>query len=142
MISGRFSQLTFAFYKAGKSQKGNLYKNPANNRLEFRRIMVLFELLTIVIGILYGYLKPGKEDRMALFKKGLLIGIILALVFIALGEILGRKFLLLIGGAIGIEGIVEIAEMYFIEVIILTILFILGTLIGDWLEEKSKVKIA
>jgi len=33
----------------------------------------------------YGYLKPGKEDRKALFKKGLMIGVILALVFVGLG---------------------------------------------------------
>jgi hypothetical protein len=94
--------------------------------------MVLFEILIIVIGILYGYLNPGKEDRMALFKKGLLIGVILALVLVGLGGLLGRGFLLLLGGVVGI--------VVFIEVLILTVLFILGTFIGDWLEEKSKGK--
>jgi hypothetical protein len=53
-----------------------------------------------------------------------------ALVLVGLGGLLGRGFLLLLGGVVGI--------VVFIEVIILTVLFILGTFIGDWLEEKSK----
>jgi len=91
--------------------------------------MVLFEILTLAIGAVYGYLKPGKEDRKALFKKGLLIGAILALVFVGLGLLVGREFLLL-GSLAGV--------FVFIEVIILAVLFIAGTFIGDWLEEKSK----
>lgn len=43
--------------------------------------MVLLEALTIAIGAVYGYMKPGKEDRTDLLKKGLLIGIILGLVW-------------------------------------------------------------
>lgn len=91
--------------------------------------MVLFEILAIAIGAVYGYLKPGKEDRKALFKKGLLIGAILALVFVGLGLLAGREFLLL-GSLAGV--------LVFIEVIILAVLFIVGTFIGDWLEEKNK----
>jgi len=33
-----------------------------------------------------------------------------------------------------------IGVVMFIEVIILAILFIIGTFIGDWLEEKNKSK--
>ncbi len=93
--------------------------------------MALLEILTIVIGVVYGYLKPGKEDRKALLKKGLLIGIILALIFVGLGALAGGRFLLF-GGVVG--------ALAFIEVIILAVLFIIGTFIGDWLEEKSKAK--
>ncbi len=93
--------------------------------------MALFEILAIVIGAVYGYLKPGKEDRKALFKRGLLIGAILAFVFVGLGMLAGKGFLLL-GGVAGV--------LVFIEVIILAVLFIAGTFIGDWLEEKSKTK--
>ncbi len=91
--------------------------------------MALLEILTIAIGVVYGYLKPGKEDRKALLKKGLLIGIILALIFVGLGALAGGRFLLF-GGALA-----------FIEVIILAVLFIIGTFIGDWLEEKSKLRL-
>jgi hypothetical protein len=91
--------------------------------------MVLFEILAIAIGAVYGYLKPGKEDREALFKKGLLIGAILALGLVGLSMLAGVRFLLL-GGLAGVFA--------FIDVIILAALFIVGTFIGDWLEEKSK----
>jgi len=93
--------------------------------------MVLFEIVTIAIGVAYGYLKPGKEDRKALLKKGLIIGAILALVFVGLGLIAGRGYMML-GGLAG--------ALVFIEVIILALLFIVGTFIGDWLEEKYKSK--
>jgi len=91
--------------------------------------MVLFEILTIAIGAVYGYLKPGKEDRKALFKKALLMGAILALVFVRLSLLAGSRFLLLSGLA---------GVFVFIEVIILAVLFIVGTFIGDWLEVRSK----
>ncbi len=91
--------------------------------------MVLLEALTIAIGAVYGYMKPGKENRTELFKKGLLIGIILGLVFTGLGMLVNIKFLLL-SSIVGF--------LMFVEVVILAVLFILGTFIGDWLEEKSK----
>ncbi len=95
--------------------------------------MVLLEILTVVIGVVYGYLKPGKEDRKALLKKGILIGIILALIFVGLGALAGGRFLLF-GGVVG--------ALAFFEVIILAVIFIVGTFIGDWLEERSKAKAA
>ena len=94
--------------------------------------MALLEIVTIVIGAIYGYLKPGKEDRKALFKKGLIIGIILALIFVGLGILFTDTKLLLYSGVVG--------AVMFIEVIILAVLFIIGTFIGDWLEEKTKSK--
>ena len=90
---------------------------------------MLFEILITVIGVVYGYLKPGKEDRKALFKKGLLIGVILAVIFFGLGILAGKEFLLISGIA---------GMLVFIEVIILAVLFIIGTFIGDWIEEKCK----
>jgi hypothetical protein len=87
----------------------------------------LFEILVIIIGIIYGYMKPGKEDRSALLKKGVVIGIILGVIMVVLG-LIGGKGLLLLGGLVG--------AVVFIEVIILAILFIIGTYIGDMLERK------
>ena len=91
--------------------------------------MVLLEALTIAIGAIYGYLKPGKENRMELLKKGVLIGIILGLVLTGFGMLVNIKFLLL-SSIVGL--------FMFVEVVILAVLFILGTFIGDWLEEKGK----
>ncbi|MCX9011374.1 MAG: hypothetical protein OIN66_09660 [Candidatus Methanoperedens sp.] len=91
--------------------------------------MVLLEVITIAAGAVYGYLKPGKEDRTALFKKGVLIGVILGLILAGLGLLVNIKFLL-VSSVVGM--------VVFVEVMILAILFIIGTFIGDWLEEKGK----
>ncbi|MCE8424248.1 MAG: hypothetical protein J5U17_00540 [Candidatus Methanoperedens sp.] len=87
----------------------------------------ILEILIIIIGIIYGYMKPGKEDRSALLKKGVVIGIILGAIMVVLG-LIGGGGLLLLGGLAGVA--------VFIEVIILAVLFIIGTYIGDMLERK------
>jgi len=84
-------------------------------------------ILIIIIGIIYGYMKPGKEDRSALMKKGVVIGIILGAITIVLGLLGGGGFLLF-GSIVGVA--------IFIEVIILAVLFVIGTYIGDMLERK------
>ena len=86
-----------------------------------------FEILIIIIGIIYGYIKPGKEDRSALLKKGVVIGIILGAIMVVLG-LIGGGGILLLGGLAG--------AAVFIEVIILAVLFIIGTYIGDMLENR------
>ncbi len=85
------------------------------------------EILIIIIGIIYGYMKPGKEDRSALLKKGVVIGIILGGIMVVLG-LIGGGGILLLGSLAG--------AVVFIEVIILAVLFIIGTYIGDMLERK------
>jgi len=85
------------------------------------------QILIIIIGIIYGYMKPGKEDRSALLKKGVVIGIILGAIMVVLGLIGGGGFLLF-GSLVG--------AYLFIEVIILAVLFIIGTYIGDMLDRK------
>ncbi|MDI6903347.1 MAG: hypothetical protein QMC77_06400 [Methanocellales archaeon] len=76
---------------------------------------MVLELLVGVAGLIYGYVKPGKEDKMALLKKGSMIGLALGVIF-------------------SITTIVGVL----ISVIYLTIIFIVGTFIGDWLEIKLK----
>ncbi|MFZ3167207.1 MAG: hypothetical protein WA130_06295 [Candidatus Methanoperedens sp.] len=85
------------------------------------------QILIIIIGIIYGYMKPGKEDRSALLKRGVVIGIILGAIMVVLG-LLGGGAILLLGSLAGVY--------LFIEVIILAVLFIIGTYIGDMLEHK------
>ncbi len=88
--------------------------------------MALLETLTFVLGIIYGYVSPGRENRSALLKKGLMIGIVLAIILVVLGSFMGGAIMVLSGVAI------------FVEVVILTVLFIIGTWIGDWLEGRSR----
>lgn len=92
--------------------------------------MVLFETLSFVIGIIYGYANPGRENRGRLLRNGLLIGIVLGIIFVGLGMLMGSGLLVL--------GVVSVFAAIFIEILILTVLFILGTWIGDWLERRSK----
>ena len=96
---------------------------------------MILEILTFVIGLIYGYMKPGKEDRIALLKKGIIYGIIIGVVFGVIGFFagtylgsVGGGLVLFAAGAIGI----------FISVVVLVIIFIVGTFIGDLLEAALK----
>lgn len=95
--------------------------------------MVLLETLTFVIGIIYGYVSPGRENRSALLRKGLIIGIVLGIILVILGSFVGGTILTLSAAAVGVAT--------FIEVVILTVLFIIGTWIGDWLEGRSRSRV-
>ncbi|MEA2076156.1 MAG: hypothetical protein U9O85_10620 [Euryarchaeota archaeon] len=88
---------------------------------------MIFVTLAFIVGLVYGYAKPGKEDRWGLFKKGIVYGIILGILFGLIGFFVGGP-LLFATSAIGI----------FMEVIILVIIFIAGTFIGDLLEVALK----
>lgn len=84
-------------------------------------------LLTFVIGLLYGALARGRQDKSALFKQGLVIGLVLALVLIVVGVLLGAPALGF-GGAFGI----------LVTAIVLSLLFILGVWIGDLVTGARK----
>jgi len=88
---------------------------------------MIFEIRAFIIGLIYGYVKPGKEKRWELFKKGIMYGIILGIIFGVIG--------LLIGGVIYSAAT---AIGMFITVIILVVIFIIGTFIGDILEVAIK----
>ncbi len=88
---------------------------------------MILAILAFIIGLVYGYTKPGKEKRWELFKKGIVYGIILGIVFGIIGFFVGGLFLFA-AGAIGI----------FINVVFLVIVFIFGTFIGDILEVAIK----
>ena len=87
------------------------------------------EIFAFLIGLVYAFVRSGKENRSRLFRNGVIIGIILALILVGLGVLTGGT-VLLIGAVVGIYVLFEI--------VILTILFIVGTYIGDWLELKGK----
>ncbi len=93
--------------------------------------MVVFEILTFILGIIYGYTGAGKEDLGMLLRNGLLIGIVLGIILVVVGLFVSPGLLIL--GAY-----TAYAVWLFIEVVILTVLFIIGTWIGDWLEGRSR----
>ncbi|MCK4734684.1 MAG: hypothetical protein KAT65_19675 [Methanophagales archaeon] len=88
---------------------------------------MLLMILAFIVGLVYGYVKPGKEKRWELFKKGIVYGVILGIIFGIIGFFVGGLFLFA-ASAIGM----------FIEVIFLVIIFIAGTFIGDLLEAAIK----
>lgn len=95
----------------------------------------IFEVLAFIIGLVYGYVKPGKEDRIALLKKGaiygIILGVVIGLIMFFAGTYFGGVGVGLLGFAGGLIGI-------FISVVILVIIFIVGTFIGDLLETTFK----
>ncbi|HEV8361616.1 MAG TPA: hypothetical protein VGR28_14300 [Candidatus Thermoplasmatota archaeon] len=86
--------------------------------------------IVLLIGILYGYMTPGRQDKMAIFKKGVVIGIILALVLGIIGYVANVDPL---GLGLG-TGILALL----ISVIFLTIAFVVGVWIGDMIEGRPK----
>ena len=89
---------------------------------------MVLEFLVGIAGLIYGYVKPGKEDKMALLKKGSMIGLAFGVIFSLLGLFTGAGLLFAVSTVVG----VLIAAIY------LTVIFIIGTFIGDWLETKLK----
>nr|WP_319377315.1 hypothetical protein [uncultured Methanoregula sp.] len=90
-----------------------------------------FLLLVLILGIAYGFLHKGKEDKLALLKIGAVIGIILGIVF-GLASIF--LFPGLFGIGLGLIGAIGI----FVAIIIYAIIFIIGVFVGDFLEDQFR----
>ncbi|MHB8604370.1 MAG: hypothetical protein ACYDCK_03860 [Thermoplasmatota archaeon] len=85
-------------------------------------------LLVLVLGVWYGYMTPGKQNKMALFARGILFGLLVAIVFALVGIVLNFRAFALGAGVIGIA----------YEAVVLTVLFVIGVFVGDLLEGKKK----
>jgi Mg/Co/Ni transporter MgtE len=88
---------------------------------------MVLDLLVFIAGIAYGYINPGKESRGKLLKKGLRIGIVLGAFLAILNLLIGG---IMAFGATLIGTVVGIA--------LLTVIFVGGTIVGDWFEERFK----
>ncbi len=53
---------------------------------------MLIEVIVFLLGVIYGFLKPGKEDRWYLFKKAIKIGVALGIVVGVLSILLLMPF--------------------------------------------------
>lgn len=81
--------------------------------------------LAFLVGIAYGYMKPGRQDKTDILKTGIIVGIVVALVFALLGW--AFRYDPLGFGTTGIVGTI-------VSFVVLTVVFIIGVFIGDWLE--------
>ena len=86
-------------------------------------------IVAFVIGILYGALKTGRQDKSDLLKRGLLIGLVVAVVLALIGFFTGY-------GAVGVAGGLAIVW----SALILTLVFVLGVWIGDMVTGQSKTR--
>ncbi len=86
------------------------------------------DVLSLIVGLVYGYAKHGKEKRGELLRKGAMFGAGLGVVLAVIN--------LLLGGGILLAGATTVGAT--IAIVYLTVLFVIGTWIGDWLEAKKK----
>ncbi len=92
---------------------------------------MVLDVLIIIVGIIYGYAHTGKEDRVHILKKGLRYGFIIGAIFGFIGLFTGN---ILVALARGFSGIF----LFLLIAFIISIEFVIGTFIGDFLEEKIK----
>lgn len=88
---------------------------------------MLFELLNLILGIVFGFFHQGKEDYISLLRNGALAGLLLGIIFV-----LAAMYLFPVGMSIDLSvyGIVGI----FAGIFLFLIIFLLGTFIGDTIE--------
>lgn len=89
---------------------------------------MLFEILNLILGIAFGFFHKGKEDYYSLLKNGVIVGLVLGIIFV-----LAAKYVIAGGksidfGSLGTPG-------FFIEIFIFLIIFIIGSFIGDKIEQ-------
>jgi uncharacterized membrane protein YvlD (DUF360 family) len=85
--------------------------------------------VAFVIGVLYGAVKAGRQDKSGLLLQGLLIGVILAVVLALVGFFTGH-------GALGVAGGLAIVW----GALVLTLVFVLGVWVGDLLTGQRKTR--
>lgn len=90
--------------------------------------MVSIDGLALIIGVVYGYAKPGKTEKMELIKKGAMYGAVF-------GVVLSVLNLLAKGRILAVPATILFS---IIAIVYLTVLFVIGAWIGDFLEEKLK----
>lgn len=88
----------------------------------------MWGLLIFLVGLLYGWMTPGRHDKGRLLWNGFLLGIVFALVLALLGAALGTSPL---GLGAGIAGVV-------LTILVLTVVFVLGAWLGDVLEGSMR----
>ena len=83
--------------------------------------------MALVVGFLFGALKPGRQDKSSLFKQGFMIGLVVAIVLAVIGFFTNAP-------ALGIGGFVGVI----VAAIVMTLLFIVGVWLGDLLTARRR----
>jgi uncharacterized membrane protein len=88
----------------------------------------MWGVLALLTGFLYGWLKPGAQDKSQILVRGLVFGLIVGLVLAVLGYALNSNPVYVGSGFLGIV----------LGVVIITLLFVLGVWVGDLVEGRPK----
>jgi hypothetical protein len=88
---------------------------------------MLFEILNLIFGIVFGFSHRGKEDYYGLLKNGVIAGLILGIIFVVAAQYFFPWSLSIDLGVLGAPG-------FFVGIFLFLIIFIVGTFIGDWFE--------
>jgi membrane-associated protease RseP (regulator of RpoE activity) len=87
----------------------------------------MFGWLVLLVGIVYGYLKPGRQDKKQMLKTGAIVGLVLSVLLALLGMAVDFNPLGLPVGTNTFLGTV-------VAFIVMTVIFVIGVWVGDWLE--------
>lgn len=80
-------------------------------------------LVIVLVGLAYGAIARGKQDKGRLFRKGFLIGVVVAIILALLAALTGSPALTFLAVAGGLAII--------FDAIVMSLLFILGVWLGD-----------
>lgn len=94
----------------------------------------MWGLISFLIGLVYGWASPGRQDKSQILKTGFMIGLVLAIVLALIGYVTGAAPLGFSTG-LGMIGII-------IDVLVITLLFILGVWLGDMIEGRRQRRVA
>jgi uncharacterized membrane protein len=92
----------------------------------------MWGLVLFVVGIFYGWLSPGRQNKSQLFKQGILIGLVLAIAFAVIGYLFHSNPL----------GVGTGFVAFMISALILSLLFVLGVWLGDLIEGAGRRRTA
>ncbi|HET6320142.1 MAG TPA: hypothetical protein VFG86_27100, partial [Chloroflexota bacterium] len=81
--------------------------------------------IAFLVGIAYGWWKPGKQNKWDMLKTGVLVGAVIAILFALLGYATGYD-------PIGLGTATLLGT--FISFVVLTVVFVVGVWIGDLIE--------
>jgi uncharacterized membrane protein YadS len=84
-------------------------------------------LVALIAGIAYGYMAAGKQDKSRLFFKGLLIGVVVAVVVALLGWMFNMNPL-----GLADQGMLSII----LSAALIALAFIVGVWLGDLFEHR------